>query len=269
MRSDYEERKAARIKRFEDLADKNEKEAASRFKASRSITDGIPFGQPILVGHHSEKRHRAAIDRSARHMDAGVAAYKKAQHYEQRAQSAAANDAISSDDPQAIDKLKAKLATLEATHAQMLEVNRVHRLFKKNPDAPKTLEALAGLSEAGQKRVRTYVPAYSWEPNPHAPYQLSNRKAEISRLKKRIEEVRESLQAEHREHEVGAVRVVENPDENRVQIFLPDRPGEELRRALKGAGFRWAPSVGAWQKHLKPWYVQQALTLAEKYDAGE
>lgn len=269
MRSDYEERKARRIKRLEALADKNEKESASRFQASRNIAGEIPMGQPILIGHHSEKRHRAAIKRSQRHMEAGVEAYKKAKHFEQRAQSAASNTAISSDDPNAIEKLEAKLADLERRHAHMLEINRVHRLFKKNPDAPKTLQALASLSEHEQRLVRTYVPAYSWEPHPHPSYQLTNSKAEISRLRKRIEDVRASLQAEHREHEVGPVRVVENPDENRVQIFLPDRPGETLRRELKGAGFRWAPSVGAWQKHLKEWHVRQALTLAEKYDAGE
>lgn len=49
---------------------------------------GIPFGQPILVGHHSEGRHRRAIEQADNAMRRGVQESEKAKYFEQRAESA-------------------------------------------------------------------------------------------------------------------------------------------------------------------------------------
>ena len=37
---------------------------------------------------------------------------------------------------------------------------------------------------------------------------------------------------------------------NALQIFFDEIPDEEVRRELKGRGFKWARSVGAWQRQL-------------------
>lgn len=39
-------------------------ESGRRWNAALSATAGIPLGQPILVGHHSERRHRNALARA-------------------------------------------------------------------------------------------------------------------------------------------------------------------------------------------------------------
>ena len=44
------------------------------------------------------------------------------------------------------------------------------------------------------------------------------------------------------------VRVVNNGDIDRVQIFLDDKPSAELRNALKSAGWKWSPKNSAWQR---------------------
>lgn len=36
----------------------------------------------------------------------------------------------------------------------------------------------------------------------------------------------------------------------RIQLFFEGKPEPEVRDVLKHNGFRWAPSVGAWQRHL-------------------
>ena len=45
-------------------------------------------------------------------------------------------------------------------------------------------------------------------------------------------------------------RVEVNKEGNLLQIFFNDKPDKETRAALKSNGFRWAPSVGAWQRQL-------------------
>ena len=44
-------------------------------------------------------------------------------------------------------------------------------------------------------------------------------------------------------------RLIDNVEDNRLQIFFPEIPSEATRRELKSNGFRWSPSVGAWQRH--------------------
>jgi antirestriction protein ArdC len=62
-RADFEERQAERIERYHDLADKRGREANATHQEARRMAGAIPFGQPILVGHHSERRDRKYRDR--------------------------------------------------------------------------------------------------------------------------------------------------------------------------------------------------------------
>ena len=41
-----------------------------------------------------------------------------------------------------------------------------------------------------------------------------------------------------------------NREDNRLQVFFDGKPDEATRTELKISGFRWAPSVGAWQRQL-------------------
>lgn len=38
--------------------------------------------------------------------------------------------------------------------------------------------------------------------------------------------------------------------EYRLQIIFDGKPNADVRTELKGEGFRWAPSQGAWQRQL-------------------
>ena len=55
------------------------------YEKSHSITDNIPLGQPILVGHHSEARHRRDIEKSWNAMGKSVQESDKAEDYKERA----------------------------------------------------------------------------------------------------------------------------------------------------------------------------------------
>lgn len=100
--SGYEEKRQVKIERFKELAEKNHALAKSKHKEASTISDMIPFGQPILVGHHSEARHRRDAERIHNKHGQGFEAAKKADYYEERAKSAESNRSIFSDDPEAI-----------------------------------------------------------------------------------------------------------------------------------------------------------------------
>lgn len=63
-----EERAEQRAERFEDYSEKRGQEAESAKKHVDSICDGIPMGQPILIGHHSQ-RH---AERDAKKIENGM-----------------------------------------------------------------------------------------------------------------------------------------------------------------------------------------------------
>ena len=62
--------------------------------------------------------------------------------------------------------------------------------------------------------------------------------------------------------QIGEVRIEET--ENRVRIYFPAKPSEEIRNLCKSYGFRWSPSAGAWQRFPghNAWYF--ARQIAEK-----
>lgn len=83
-----EERAAERAERFEGYAEKREAEAGRAQKAVKAIADGIPFGQPILVGHHSEKRARKDAERIENGMRKAVNLWETSKYWERRAHAA-------------------------------------------------------------------------------------------------------------------------------------------------------------------------------------
>ena len=66
------ERSQARVGRLEDRAAREQAKADQRYAASRRIADGIPFGQPILLGHHSQARAERDARKIRSHMDASL-----------------------------------------------------------------------------------------------------------------------------------------------------------------------------------------------------
>jgi protein-L-isoaspartate O-methyltransferase len=79
------ERAEERAERFEDYSDNRLKDAESAKRASDQLSDGIPFGQPILVGHHSQRRAERQAEKIKAAMGKAVRMWKTAQYWEERA----------------------------------------------------------------------------------------------------------------------------------------------------------------------------------------
>lgn len=181
------ERREARADRLDGWAAGNDVKAGQAYQASHDATAGIPFGQPILVGHHSERRHRRAIQRSDDAMRRSVEAAGKAQEQQQRAENvrAAAARAIYDDDPDAIQRLTAKLRDLEGQRDRIKAYNANCRKAAKTGGTGD----LALLDAAQQKDITTTMRVCPYQVGAGGQfpsYALSNLGGVITAAKQRI-----------------------------------------------------------------------------------
>lgn len=63
-----------------------EKRSTAYYEASQEGRDFLALGEPIKIGHHSERRHRKLIERNWERMGKSVAESEKAKEYERRAE---------------------------------------------------------------------------------------------------------------------------------------------------------------------------------------
>lgn len=265
----YKAKQEARRERYEQRAEAAEKRLDRRHEAARAQVAGIPFGQPILVGHHSEKRHRCDLTKHDSHMRAAINESDKAAYYRGKAASVETGG-ISADDPDAITKLEKKLAKRVERQEAMKRINATWRKLNKNPNSAATVRALEALTEAERQLVTTYEPQYSWEKGPAQDYQLSNNNAEIRRLKKRIAGLKADAERVPAEPIKGnGYEIVENAEENRIQIIFDGKPPKAVRDKLKGQSFRGSPTNKAWQRQLNHAGIYAANVVRRFLDEQE
>jgi protein-L-isoaspartate O-methyltransferase len=77
-----------RAERFEVYSDKRKAEAERARKAVADIADNIPLGQPILVGHHSERHARRDAEKIENGMRKTVKLWRTSQYWTARAEGA-------------------------------------------------------------------------------------------------------------------------------------------------------------------------------------
>ena len=231
------ERLEAKLDKRQDWADKRMQEARARFAAVDRITANIPFGQPILVGHHSERHARADQRRIHNGMRAGIEAQNMAQHHTSKAAGLAAqlDKNIYSDDPDAPESLRERIATLTAQRDAMKASNAAYR------KGPAVWAAHLGISAEREAMLRAKIEAgYSWCQQPHPAYEMQNLGANIRRLQKRLEEV--TARADRYAQAAAAGVLIEGTDY--VRVTFPEKPGRDILDSLRAAGFRW--SGGSW-----------------------
>lgn len=257
-RADFEERKTDRIDRLRAGAGRLSREADALAERSRSMLPD--FGQPILVGHHSEKGYRRLLQRSDSAMRRSIERDEQAAILRGAAHAAERNRAISSDDPEALIKLRTKLAELEALQDHMKRINRAVRA--KDPR-----RALAELGVSEAEALRLLKPDHLGRRG-HPDYELQNNGARIRDVRARIAEMeRARTQEAPAEHQAGTIRIRWDTDDNRVVVETRPRSPEERKKyseAMRGRGFVFAKSIGAWVRKATPDAWRAALRLAEQ-----
>lgn len=215
-REDYEERRQARIDRLNDAAYKASKESEAQYQRSHDLVKNIPLGQPNIEGRTAlprlREKSRSALERS-------ISLDEKSAYYADRAEAAESNSTISSDDPAAIDKLREKVARLEAERDRVKAFNKEARKNGTEPAPWYTLPYLGRDIKAAKERI-----------------------AKLERV--------DNMPAEQIRFEGGEIE--SDPTTNRVMIRFNERQDGDMTQKLKSNGFRWAPSVKAWQRLRNP-----------------
>lgn len=229
-RVDYEERREARIERMEVMQSKNESKSNAEYNRSHELLDPIPFGQPNING-----RLTGTLNKARNAMEKSIDLSEKADYYREKAEAARSNKAISGDDPNAIEKLELKIASLEEQREKIKAFNREARKNGTEPAA--------------------------W-------YELPYISKDIKRLKDRIESLKKVDAMKDEEIEFFGGRIVSDSEENRVMIYHDEKPGPETIQKLKCYGFRWSPKNHAWQRQRTPESMEIAKRICNTFHAA-
>lgn len=128
-RADYEERREARKLRYEELSKKAEERSREYSNSTANRILAIAPGQPIIIGHHSEKKARKLHERALQDIGKSIEEDKKSQYYKNKAESVENNKVIYNDDPNAIQKLKDKLEYLEKER-ELIKADENHKTWE-------------------------------------------------------------------------------------------------------------------------------------------
>lgn len=169
----YRERRLARAERLRGYADGNAAKSDAAHQAEHAIGDGIPLGQPILIGHHSQRRAerdiarmRSLASKSFELADRAAEQRSRADEIERQAE-----HAIYSDDPDAVERLEQKIAGLEAERERRKRANADYRAQHR-------------------AELKTMTPYERSQAVPFPSYSITNIGGQISAARKRLEQLR-------------------------------------------------------------------------------
>ncbi|CAK2098327.1 Large polyvalent protein associated domain-containing protein [Vibrio crassostreae] len=248
---DYQERQETKRERLEDRAAKAESVSNERFNTASTLGKMLPFGQPILVGHHSEAKHRRHAESINTNMRKSVEAQDKAEYLSRRADSVG-SAGIASDDPEAVGKLKEKLEARVKSQELMKAVNKVVRAPHMSEEDK--IEFLVKTHGQTEEKAKNLLKPDAWGGLGFACYALKNNNAMIRTINKRLVELvslhnEEPLQGSG-ESMGTAWELYE--EEGRIKFSFEGIPDEVIRQKLKSNGFKWSRYSKAWVRKLTP-----------------
>lgn len=237
------ERLERKLAKRREWAESAKNKSNQRLKSAMGEIEGIPPGQPILVGHHSERRHRRALEKHDNKMRQACELADKAKHHAGKAGGLEdqLEGSIFSDDPDAIERIEEHITELEARRQANNAINRIVRAKPKHQVTEEKIEALQalGLSESTARKVfepdfcgRIGIPSYVNQ----------NLGGNITRLRKRISHIKAMQERAENAEAVGGCLIVISGDYARVTFS--EKPDRSIINDLKEANYRWCG--GSW-----------------------
>ena len=111
-----------KAERWERASENAAKKSQQYYEASNEGKEFLSLGEPIKIGHHSEKRHRALIERNWNRMGKSVELFEKAETYEEKAAYCKAKEnVINLSMPESVEYYEFKLEQAKLNHKRLLE----------------------------------------------------------------------------------------------------------------------------------------------------
>lgn len=245
------ERLERKLDKREEWAGKAAKRSDSAFDSAHQLADQIPLGQPILVGHHSERHARRDQNRIHSRMSRGVEQAKLGDYHRAKAGgiARALDRSIFSDDENAIEAIEARIATNEAKRERMKLTNKLYR------KADKAKLADMGLDYDRLREKLEAPDVMSWCRIPYPAYEISNLGGRITADRKRLDAIRvRSARAEAAEQAGGVA--IEDCESGYCRVTFAEKPPRDVLDVLKSAGFCWSSGSWAGKRENLPSCVQ-------------
>ncbi|MGW5401976.1 DUF3560 domain-containing protein [Streptomyces sp. NPDC003952] len=131
---DREEKAEGRAERFGGYADNAARNSEAAWKSSHEISERFAYGQPILIGHHSEGRARRDHARMDNAMRKSIGERDRAEHWTGRAQAAANYERFKKDPGRMLRRLDKLWADLRAV--EKWQRGESAKGYSRNPNDP-------------------------------------------------------------------------------------------------------------------------------------
>lgn len=168
---------------------------------------------------------------------------------------------IMAGDADAVERLTLEIAEAESRQERMRDANdAIRKHAKAGRDAQLAALQILGfpLLEAAKLLTPDFCSRIGFP-----DYALTNNAANIRRMKARLTTIRRDKATPATELPGTDGRRFEDcPAANRVRVFFPGKPAAEVRADLKRAGFRWSPTIGAWQAYRNSSSIATARRVA-------
>jgi hypothetical protein len=125
------ERAQAKADRLDGIADKRAQQASAFSRAARDISQRFEFGQPILIGHHSERKARKDKERMESAMSKAAKAHDAIGYWQYRAESVERHANYKNDPKVRARRIKTLLAELRDLQRSINDAHKALELWEK------------------------------------------------------------------------------------------------------------------------------------------
>lgn len=139
-----------------------------------------------------------------------------------------------------IEVMKAKIASAEGAQNVMKVCNKIVRKKLTDDEKAHLIVDKFGFKDSTAEQIIINRGYKSW--------QLSNNNANIKRMKTRVIEMQTRDDTPTSEIEFSSGTIIDNCEDDRVQIFFDEKPGDEMIAKLRRSGWHWKRSIEAWQR---------------------
>ncbi len=140
------ERAQMKADRLDAIAEKRAAQATAFSRAADELSRAFEFGQPILVGHHSERKARKTQERMHSAMDKAAKAHKAIGYWQYRAEGVEAHANYKNDPKVRARRIKTLLAELRDLQRKLNTAHKALDLWEQIT-APEQIKQFLGHSE--------------------------------------------------------------------------------------------------------------------------